>query len=439
MGTGNEDDFDKKKKVISLEEAARTRKQKELSREEQFQEEDQDFQEALQEHRTGKRLIGFVLAVALLVCIGLSVFWIFFVDYADAKQLWSNELAAGALDYQTVPYASGVLRYNASGVSYVDASGTVRWVKTYEMHRPTPVICEGYVAIADVGYHSIVICNEDGYQGAATSPLPITTLTVSASGVTAVVVEEEDGNHILFFDKSGVKLAIDIRTLMDQTGYPMSVSFSPDGQLLMVSYVYLDQGMMRNQLVFYNFSKDNSSTESMVGAFQQYGDSLFPQVQFLDNRTAVAFGDGKLVFFSLKNRTAPAEIKVVEIAETIERIFCGTDYVAVVTPGGQATTPQQKEEVGETVAATIRIYQKDGTLASTFLSSYMPTYVGDLDQGYYYHNENTLTVQSKTLGEYHRRFQGSFGMTLRTVIDKKGDHTFVILSDEVIAKIKLIQ
>ncbi len=436
---GTEDDFGKNKKVISLEEAAKTRKQKEPSQEEQFLEEDQDFQEALQEHRTGKRIIAAVLMVALLICIGLSIFWIFFVDYADAKFLWSKDLTVGTLDYRTVPYAGGILRYNTSGVSYVDETGEVRWVKTYEMHRPIAVICENSVAIADVGYHSIIICNEDGYQGAATSPLPITTLTVSASGVVATVVEEEEGNHILFFDKTGTKLNVDIRTLMDKTGYPLSVSFSPDGQLLMVSFVYLDQGMMRNQLVFYNFSKDNASTESMVGAFQQYGDTLFPQVQFLDNKTAVAFGDGKLVFFSLKNRTAPQEIKVITVSQTIERIFCGSDYVAVVTSGGQAVSAQEKEELGGDVVATIQIYQKDGTLLTTFSSSYMPTYVGSLDQGFYYHNENTLTVQTKTMGNYHRRFQGSFGATLRTVVEKKGDHTFIILSDEMVTKIKLVQ
>ena len=40
---------------------------------------------------------------------------------------------------------------------------------------------------------------------------------------------------------------------MDSPGYPMDLSLSPDGMMMAVAYVYLENGQIKSQVAFYHF------------------------------------------------------------------------------------------------------------------------------------------------------------------------------------------
>ena len=62
-----------------------------------------------------------------------------------------------------------------------------------------------------------------------------------------------------FFKEDGSELDWLIKTVMSKSGYLLDVSLSPEGTQVMVSNVYLQDGIMGNRVAFYNFSEYGKS------------------------------------------------------------------------------------------------------------------------------------------------------------------------------------
>ena len=57
---------------------------------------------------------------------------------------------------------------------------------------------------------------------------------------------------------------------MSKSGYLLDVSLSPEGTQVMVSNVYLQDGIMGNRVAFYNFSEYGKSyPDRLVGGFEE--------------------------------------------------------------------------------------------------------------------------------------------------------------------------
>ena len=93
--------------------------------------------------------------------------------------------------------------------------------------------------------------------------------------------------------------------LTETTGYPMDLSLSPTGTGLILSMIYMDQGSMQSRITFLNFDVGKSSSDRVVGVFP-YGETLFPQVEYLSDARACAFGDSQIEFYSLQNEASPS-------------------------------------------------------------------------------------------------------------------------------------
>jgi len=82
-------------------------------------------------------------------------------------------------------------------------------------------------------------------------------------------------------------------------------------------------------VVFYNFSEvGQNETERVVGGFNHYNDVLVGDVQFLSNNIAVAVGENVISIYKIKEY--PSLEKEIQIDNTIDRVFFGTDYIGLV-------------------------------------------------------------------------------------------------------------
>ena len=85
---------------------------------------------------------------------------------------------------------------------------------------------------------------------------------------------------------------------MEQSGYPLDIAVSSDGTKLVVSYVALDGTSVKNSVGFYNFSKvGQNSVDRLVGG-TEFGDTIVPKVEFVNNNVVCAYGDDKLVIYN---------------------------------------------------------------------------------------------------------------------------------------------
>ncbi len=288
----------------------------------------EELDEAAQSHR---RYLWFrrgaILVIAVLVFLGIRSIGSNFTFHKISVS-WEKE-DVGSSDASYEVFNNQVLKMTREGVAAISAGGEILWNYGYKMTSPQARVNGKYGAVADIQSETAVIFGPEGVTGTVTTNLPILNFAVSSHGVVALELDEPDVNYIYFYDKNGAELDIRIKTKLAGDGFPMDLSLSPSGTGLMTSVVYMDQGSMQNRVVFYNFDVGKSDSNRIVGYFT-YGETMFPEVKYLTDHAAVAFGDAQVDFYSLRNESNPKLVTSIPFETEIYSVFTGEDRVGVI-------------------------------------------------------------------------------------------------------------
>ena len=303
--------------------------------------------------RRRRRMIG--IAVCAVLVIGLIIFFVLRgrqKHYEGLAEKWTQALPAESVQ-RVLPFGAGFLRCGRNSCACVDTAGEVVWTEGYEMNHPQTAVCGEYAAIADLGGNSLVIVNADGKQGEVTTALPITGVTIAGQGMAVLILEDETANYLAFYDRTGKKLDIEIRSMLTGDGYPFTAALSPSGSQLMVSFVCVRDGEVCNKVIFYNFDVGRDMVDNIVGGFEQYEGMMVPRVTYLDEERAVAFADACIGFYSLRHQSSPALIKDEPVEQHILAVFPGEGKSGVVTEKSATES-------------TVRVYDRDGGVTAEF-------------------------------------------------------------------------
>ncbi|MCD7820128.1 MAG: DUF5711 family protein [Lachnospiraceae bacterium] len=236
------------------------------------------------------------MGIVLLLCVALG-FYMYnqthtFSDYVIGKSI-ENTMTSGT-QYEAV--GKYLYRYNSDGVSCVTRTNEVKWSITYSMQAPIVDVCGTTMVIAEQQGTQVYVVNEDGQIGSFTCQLPILKVRVSNQGVVAVVLQDDDVTWVRLYDANGESIASDKTTISD-SGYPMDVDLSPNGEKMVVSYLGIQEGVMTSTVVFYDFGSSGSSDADYVVNSESFSGSIVPEVYFTDNTTAVAVADDGFIVF----------------------------------------------------------------------------------------------------------------------------------------------
>ena len=69
------------------------------------------------------------------------------------------------------------------------------------------------------------------------------------------------------------------------------MTVSPGGENIAVSFLMVENSRLISKVIFYNFGDAGQNKEDNIVAEYQYENIVIPQIIYLDNTTAVAFGD----------------------------------------------------------------------------------------------------------------------------------------------------
>lgn len=286
---------------------------------------------------------------ALIIAAVIIVIFIVFAvrtlmhrhTYSSMKIIKQTELS-NMEDAAYVVYANGVIRYGHNGAEYVDRDGNVIWNAAYEMENPMVKTEGDYAVIADKGGYSFIICGSNGAVSDNTTDKVIINADVSLSGAVCIGTDDETSDYVNFYNKDGSRLDIEIKTILDGDGYPMDMEISPNGQLLMMSYMYLNEGIMRSKVVFYNFSElGQSYSDRLVGIFNDFDESVVPEVMILSDEYACAFAEDRVNFYSLQNPTKPVLTEAYEYDDEIKSVFSSDKYVGIISRNSSGTAGEK--------------------------------------------------------------------------------------------------
>ncbi len=288
-----------------------------------------DYKEKIRSHKLTVfyRVILFIILAAAII----AFFVLQWRDKVFTESSITHSAPVTIVQGATVKNLGGnVLLYSKDGASCIDTKGNVVWNRTYEMQTPIASVCNQVVAIGDYNGRTIYVMDKNGEKGTVNTNLPIRDLCVSANGVVAAVLDDSEVIRIFVYDanENTDTPIIQGRATMDKSGYPVSISLSPNGKLMAVSYLYVDSGDMKSSVAFYNFGEvGQNETDNFVGGYD-YLDTIVPYVQFMNNNSAFAVSDDRIVFFSGGER--PISIASGFLDEKIQSIYFNEEYVGLV-------------------------------------------------------------------------------------------------------------
>ena len=73
---------------------------------------------------------------------------------------------------------------------------------------------------------------------------------------------------------------------MSQSGYPCAISLSPNGELLAVSFIFVEEGNVVSNVAFYNYGPVADNQSDQLVSTYTYRDMLIPEIHFLSNSAA---------------------------------------------------------------------------------------------------------------------------------------------------------
>ncbi len=276
-----------------------------------------DLKQKLEQNRIRKFRMR--AAAASLAAVVVMAFFLYnklytFTDYVIAESI-DNTAASGS---KYVSVGKNLYRYNSDGVSCVTRDNEMLWSITYNMQAPIVDLCGETMVIAEQQGSQIYVVNQNGLVGSFESVLPILKVRVSEQGVVAAVLQEDDVTWVNLYKADGTAIAND-KTTVGESGYPLDIDLSPNGEKLAVSYLGVSKGNMNSNVVFYHFGAAGQSEKDNIVSSTSFAGLVVPEIYFNSNSEAVAVKDNGFVVFEGKD--APKQVVEVNFEEEIVSAF----------------------------------------------------------------------------------------------------------------------
>ena len=152
-------------------------------------------------------------------------------------------------------YLNGVLKYTRDGIAFLDKSGEEVWNHPCQMNNPIVEVRGEVAVICDRSGTSIFVFEEDGLKGEIKTTRPIERISVSKQGVVAAILKDDSTPKVVCYDATG-NVLVEQNASLDNTGYPVDVALTEDGNVLLVSYLMADGTGVRTKIVYYDFDEE---------------------------------------------------------------------------------------------------------------------------------------------------------------------------------------
>mgnify|MGYP002768708903 FL=1 len=378
-----------------------------------------DYQKKLLKSRL--RIVYRVLLVvavvgAVLALVAVQAKRHIYTGYETVSSV-NRETSSDATD---VRLKNGILTYSKDGAHCTDAKGNVKWNQTYVIQDVQLALCRDVAAIGSYNGREIYVQNAEKQLGTITTTMPIRNLTVAETGRVTAVLADTDVTWLKTYETDGTE-SYTGQAHMNDGGYPISICLSPDGELLAISYLYVDAGVVKTSVVFYNFGPVGENQSDYLVSAYSYSDLIVPKVQFMNNDTAFAVGDSRLMIYTGSQKPVTAGEYLYE--EEIQSVFYSDKYVGLVFLSDQ-TESKYRIDVYNTSAAKVGSYYFDVDYTDIFFED---------DDMVIYNDAECQIFMTDGVEKYH----GNFNKSVRLMLPAGGSYKYYLVTENTIDTIQL--
>lgn len=289
-----------------------------------------------------------MIGVLLLLLVGGGIFlWHRYSTYnrAEIVKVYGDN-RGGAGNY--LRYTDGILHYSRDGIELLTENGEEVWNQPYQMNNPVVEICDEAVAVGNRGGSTVLVFEKKGLKGEISTTRPIEKFAVSAQGIVAAILQDTDTPRVVCYDAKGNILA-EHKASLTNTGYPMDVAISKDGNTLLVSYLNTTDGQISTRIAYYNFGKAGANKENHLVTEKSYQDKIVPVTAFLDKKTSILVSDQSLIIY--EGLETPKEQKEIVFDSEIKAVAYDASHIAILLYNADKTGYE------------LKLFDKDGKLA----------------------------------------------------------------------------
>lgn len=276
-----------------------------------------------------RRAIIVALACIAIMAVGFYFLNQFLTKNYNSYDVLNSKAREDSNSVQYISYNHKLIKYSRDGISALSADGKVLWNASYDVKNPKAVVCEGYVAVADIGGKQAYSFNSKGTTYTLSTTLPIIDVSISHQGVLCVTVEGEDYNQILLYDSITGKKLVEKQTSVQTNGYPVDVAISNDAKKLVCSYVRVENGVLETDVGFYNFNEVGDNYEDQLVGAIPYQQEVVHDVLFLGSNTVLLCSDKGFSLYEMLEK--PSEILTVAFDAEIDSMFNTDKYFGFVS------------------------------------------------------------------------------------------------------------
>lgn len=361
-----------------------------------------------------------ILVIILIVAI-IAAFYIQWKNkiYTQTAVLTTSEINI-TQDSQLLAFAGHLLTYSKDGAGCMDVKGNAVWNQTFEMQNPMVDMCQNVVAIGDYNGRNIYVMNTSGVMGSITTNKPMRDFCVSAGGVVAVVLDDTDTTWIYLYDSQGKELVY-FRTTMKESGYPVDVAISPSGELVCVSYLFVDSGQMKSSVAFYNFGEvGQNNTNNFVGGYD-YLNVVVPFVRFLDNNSVFAVSDDRIMLYGGSQK--PVSVAENLVSDSIRSVYYGDECVGLVFNSTESSSRYRLD-----------VYHKSGELRQSIDFDIEYSDILFCEDQIIIYNESECRIYNSSGTE---KYSGKFDKTTLVLIPQSSAYRYMVVTPDSIDTIEL--
>lgn len=385
-----------------------------------FPEDKDDFREAKKlknDMRIRRRIKVYgILFLIAAVAVGILIYAIkerskVFTVYSVSSSI-AHVSGSGS---QVMDFDGKILTYSKDGANCMDGSGTLLWNRTYDMQSPMCAVCHSTAAFADYGGSVVYLQTADGDSKELSTGKPIRKIAVSENGIVAAVLEDVGVTWIYVYDRNGNEIA-HFRTTMEKSGYPVDVDISPSGELVCVSYFFVDSGETRTSVAFYNFGEVGKNNIDNYVSGYNYSDTVMPIVEFFDNSNAFGFAPGRLALYSGEHK--PVSINDQFLSDEVMAVYNSDKNICVIF----------KNSTGEE-RYRIETYDMKGSLMSSVKFDFDFSGVSFGSNSYMLYGDKSIYIGTF---EGEQRYSGEYDKPIYLMLSTSNPSKFVIVTEDTV-------
>lgn len=365
-------------------------------------------------------IIGAVLLVILLVILALYIRKNKNKTYLtyDVEKSVSLEVNSSA---GYVVLGNGVFRYSRDGASVIGKDGDALWNVSYSMSSPICDVCGNSAVVADYDAKSMYVFDGTGAAHPITTNFPIEKVTVSEQGVVAVLMDDGTQDYISLYSKDG-KCLVEMNTLIANSGFPVDVAISNDGTKVVTAYVEFVNEKLVSQLTFYNFGDIGENYVDGLVGLEKYEETLYADVEFVNNNTCVAFGENGFDIFSMEE--IPEKTATVAVNEKITKVTYSKQYIGILA-----------EQQGASRNSLVRLYDTKGNVVDERETTDGYTGFGIYDGEVVLHNELQLYIFRIGGTE---KLNTTLAKNVKAIYSVEGGRAYLLVGEAFAERIRLI-